>query len=145
MHKILFPRPRSTTMKLWFWKVSKLQVCQQQTQNVQSAETTVQPGGSGSSGLQTSPKPVSSNVRNADLPGENTTEIRLFFYTALEKHTSRKSEFIRSELLSCFKQSLKPSCFRTKIYIVTGSLNLMIFPIPNSHLSVFGKFSLQID
>jgi len=30
--------------------------------------------------------------------------------------------------LSCLRQSLKPYGFLTKIYIVTGSLNLMIFP-----------------
>lgn len=131
-------------MKWWFWKVSKLQVCQQQTQNVQSAETTLQPGGSGNSDLQTSPKPVSSSVRNAGSPGENTTEIRLLFYTALEKYTSRKRN-LSGQSFSPASSSLKPSCFLTKIYIVARSLSLMIFPIQNSHLSLFGKFSPQID
>ena len=53
-------------------------------QNVLSAGIIRLPGGSDSSGLQMSPKPVSSNVRNAGLPGENTTEIQLFFYKTLE-------------------------------------------------------------
>lgn len=114
-------------------------------QNVQSAEITLHPGGLDSSGLQMSLKPVSSNVRNAGSPGENTTEIRLAFYKTLEKHPFRKNGFIRSNLISCSRQSLKHSDFLTKIYIVTGSLNLMIFPIPERCLSVFGKLLLRTD
>ena len=92
MQKTLSPQPRSTIVKWWFLKVNRFQVCQQQVQNVRNAETILHPGGSGSSGLQTSPKPASWNVQNAGSPGENTTEIRLFFNTTFENHISRKNE-----------------------------------------------------
>mgnify|MGYP006960904265 CR=1 FL=1 len=44
-------------------------------QNVQSVEITLHSGGSDSSGLLMNPKLDSSNARNVDLPGENTTEV----------------------------------------------------------------------
>ena len=57
---------------------------------------------------------------------------QLFFNTTLKKTflgkwilMSKASSQVRA--LSCLRQSLKSSGFLTKIYIVTGSLSLMIF------------------
>ena len=71
------------------------------------------------------------------------TEVRLFF-TAPLRSSFPESEFSgQSSLLSQVEP--ETSGFLTKIYIVTGSLSLMIFPVSDSCLSGFGKFSSQID
>ncbi len=113
--------------------MNRHQVCQQQVQNARSADIILQPGGSDNSDPQTSLKPVSSNVLNVGSPGENTTETQLPFCKTLERSYPKKVNL--SGIASLLPQA-EPEAFRflTKSYIVTGSLNLVIFRFKIIHI-----------